>query len=59
MIKDVLPDFDYWVDEFAWVPVSFVPEIYFTAARHGEESVYATRPTEWRFETHRQRSGVQ
>ncbi len=44
MIKDVLPDFDYWVDEFAWVPVGFVPEIYFTAARHGEESVYATRP---------------
>jgi dipeptidyl aminopeptidase/acylaminoacyl peptidase len=44
MIKDVLPDFDYWVDEFAWVPGGFVPEIYFTAQRHGEGYIYATRP---------------
>jgi dipeptidyl aminopeptidase/acylaminoacyl peptidase len=44
MIKDVLPDFDNWVDEFAWVPGGFAPEIYFTAQRHGEGYIYATRP---------------
>jgi len=44
MIKDVLPDFENWVDEFAWVPGGFVPEIYFTAERHGEGHIYATRP---------------
>jgi dipeptidyl aminopeptidase/acylaminoacyl peptidase len=43
-VRDVLPDFDYWVEEFAWVPGGFVPEIYFTAGRHGEGYIYATRP---------------
>jgi dipeptidyl aminopeptidase/acylaminoacyl peptidase/protein-disulfide isomerase len=43
-IKDVLRDFDGWVDEFVWVPDAFPPQIYFTSARHGEENIYSTKP---------------
>ena len=37
-IKDLLPDFDRWVDEFAWGP--FSNEIYFAAGNHGEAPIY-------------------
>ncbi|MGC2582432.1 MAG: S9 family peptidase [Acidobacteriaceae bacterium] len=37
-IREVLPNFDRWVDEEAWGPDS--KTIYFTAGDHGEEPVY-------------------
>jgi len=37
-IKDLLPNFDRWVDEFAWSPDS--RWIYFTAGDAGEEPIY-------------------
>ena len=37
-IKDLLPNFDRWVDEFAWAPES--QKIYFTAGDAGEEPVF-------------------
>ncbi|MGC2300448.1 MAG: S9 family peptidase [Acidobacteriaceae bacterium] len=39
-IREVLPNFDRWVDEEAWGPDSKV--IYFTSGNHGEEGVYST-----------------
>ncbi|MGB6134681.1 MAG: S9 family peptidase [Acidobacteriaceae bacterium] len=39
-IKEVLPNFDRWVDEEAWGPDS--KEIYFASGDKGEEPVYAT-----------------
>ncbi len=39
-IREVLPNFDRWVDEEAWGPDSKV--IYFTAGDKGEEPLYAT-----------------
>ncbi len=51
-IKDLLPKFDNWVDEFAWAQDS--KEIYFAAAIAGEEPLFqvslngeSTRITEW------------
>jgi dipeptidyl aminopeptidase/acylaminoacyl peptidase len=41
-IKDLLSDFDRWVDEFAWVPEDS-SLIYFTAADRGEEAPYAIK----------------
>ena len=38
-IKDVLPNFDRWVDEFTWAPDS--QTIYFTAGCWGEEPVFS------------------
>ena len=38
-IKDLLPDFDNWVDEFAWAPGWQV--IYFVAESHGEAPIYS------------------
>ena len=40
-IKYLLPDFDRWVDEFAWSP-SEPNAIYFTAGQAGEEPVFGT-----------------
>ena len=37
-IRDLLPKFDNWVDEFAWGLGS--RSIYFTSGNHGEEDVY-------------------
>jgi dipeptidyl aminopeptidase/acylaminoacyl peptidase/protein-disulfide isomerase len=37
-IKDLLPKFDRWVDEFVWDPSS--KEIIFTAGNHGEQDIY-------------------
>jgi dipeptidyl aminopeptidase/acylaminoacyl peptidase len=37
-IKDLLPKFDNWVDEFAWATDS--KEVYFVAAAKGEASVF-------------------
>jgi dipeptidyl aminopeptidase/acylaminoacyl peptidase len=37
-IKDLLPKFENWVDEFAWVPDS--KTIYFTSADEGEEPIF-------------------
>ncbi len=39
-IKDLLPKFDNWVDEFAWGP-SDSHAIYFTAGEKGEEQIFA------------------
>jgi len=38
-IREVLPNFDRWVDEEAWGPDS--KTIYFAAGEHGEEPVYS------------------
>jgi dipeptidyl aminopeptidase/acylaminoacyl peptidase len=38
-IRELLPNFDRWVDEEAWSPDSAA--IYFTGGDHGEEAVYA------------------
>ncbi|MGO9316252.1 MAG: S9 family peptidase [Terracidiphilus sp.] len=43
-VKDVLPDFDYWVDEFIWAPGAFPPSIFFTSGHHGYQNIYATNP---------------
>jgi dipeptidyl aminopeptidase/acylaminoacyl peptidase len=40
-IKNVLPNFDRWVDEFVWAPDS--QRLFITAGDHGEEPVYATK----------------
>ena len=37
-IKDLLPDFDKWVDEFTWGPSSAT--IYLASSNHGEAPVY-------------------
>ena len=37
-IKDLLPKFDNWVDEFAWGLNSIT--IYFASSNHGEENIY-------------------
>jgi len=37
-IKDVMPKFDNWVDEFTWAPDSKV--IYFASGTQGEESIF-------------------
>ena len=37
-IKDLLPNFDRWVDEFAWWPYS--SSIYFVSENHGEAPIY-------------------
>ena len=37
-IKDLLPKFENWVDEFAWGP--FPGLIYITSGNHGEEPIY-------------------
>ncbi len=37
-IKDLLPDFDNWVDEFAWGP--YCRSIYFVSGTHGEAQVF-------------------
>ncbi len=39
-IRDLLPNFDRWVDEEAWSPDS--KAIYFAAGDHGEEPIYRT-----------------
>jgi dipeptidyl aminopeptidase/acylaminoacyl peptidase len=39
-IKEVLPNFDRWVDEEKWGPDS--KALYFTSGNHGEEGVYST-----------------
>jgi dipeptidyl aminopeptidase/acylaminoacyl peptidase len=39
-IKNLLPTFDRWVDEFAWAPDS--QRIYFTAGDKGEEPIFAS-----------------
>jgi dipeptidyl aminopeptidase/acylaminoacyl peptidase len=39
-IRDLLPKFDNWVDEFAWGPATS-HAIYFTAGDKGEERVFA------------------
>jgi dipeptidyl aminopeptidase/acylaminoacyl peptidase len=39
-IKNLLPKFDNWVDEFAWAPDSDL--IYFTSGEEGKEPVLAT-----------------
>ena len=38
-VKDLLPSFDRWVDEFTWSPDS--QQIYFTAGDIGQEPVFA------------------
>ncbi len=38
-IKDMLPNFDRWVDEFAWAPDS--QKMYFTSGNEGEEPVFS------------------
>jgi dipeptidyl aminopeptidase/acylaminoacyl peptidase len=38
-IKNLLPNFDRWVDEFAWAPDS--QKIFFVAGDRGQESIYA------------------
>ncbi len=38
-IRDLLPHFDNWVDEFVWNPDSQI--IYFTSADKGEESIFS------------------
>jgi dipeptidyl aminopeptidase/acylaminoacyl peptidase len=43
-IKDVLQNFDRSVEEFAWVPNSFPPRIFFTSEDHGYKNIYATKP---------------
>ncbi|HEX4286057.1 MAG TPA: S9 family peptidase [Terracidiphilus sp.] len=40
IIKDLLPKFDTWVDEFSWGPAPIDP-IYFTSAEKGEARVFA------------------
>jgi len=42
-IKDLLPNFDRWVDEFTWSTTE--GSIYFTSANHGEAEVYAATVT--------------
>jgi len=37
-IRDLLPNFDNWVDEFAWGP--FSGAIYFVSENHGEAPIY-------------------
>ena len=37
-IKNLLPKFDNWVDEFAWSKCN--PAIYFTSGNHGDEGIY-------------------
>ena len=37
-VKDLLPKFDRWVEEFAWALGSH--SIYFTSGNHGEEDIY-------------------
>jgi dipeptidyl aminopeptidase/acylaminoacyl peptidase len=37
-IKDLLPKFDRWVEEFAWAPDSQI--IYFASGNHGEAPIY-------------------
>ncbi len=39
-IKDLLPNFDNWVDEFAWAPDSSF--IYFVSGEKGESPIFAT-----------------
>ena len=39
-IKDLLPKFDRWVDEFEWAPDS--KYLYFTSGEKGKEPVFAT-----------------
>ena len=39
-IKNVLPNFDRWVDEFVWAPDS--QKIYFASGDEGEEPVFST-----------------
>ncbi len=38
-IKDLMPDFDRWVDEFAWAPNS--ANVYFTSGDAGEQPVFS------------------
>jgi dipeptidyl aminopeptidase/acylaminoacyl peptidase len=44
-IREVLPTFDRWVDEFSWAPNEFTEskEIVFTAGDRGEEPVFSCR----------------
>jgi dipeptidyl aminopeptidase/acylaminoacyl peptidase len=37
-IRDLLPNFDRWVDEFVWLRNSH--GLYFTSGNHGEEEIY-------------------
>ena len=39
-IRDLIPDFDNWVDEFAWTPNSHY--VYFTSGKEGEEDIFRT-----------------
>jgi dipeptidyl aminopeptidase/acylaminoacyl peptidase len=39
-VRDLLPKFDNWVDEFVWGPSS--QEIFFTSGIHGKEDIYLT-----------------
>ncbi|MGA3263345.1 MAG: S9 family peptidase [Terracidiphilus sp.] len=41
-IKDVLPTFDTWIDEFTWAPDS--KSIYFVSGRQGEAPIYQVDP---------------
>jgi dipeptidyl aminopeptidase/acylaminoacyl peptidase len=41
-IREVLPEFDRWVDEETWAPDS--KTIYFAAGEHGEEPIYSVEP---------------
>ncbi len=41
-VKDVLPTFDTWIDEFTWAPDS--KSIYFVSGRQGEAPVYQVDP---------------
>jgi dipeptidyl aminopeptidase/acylaminoacyl peptidase len=42
-IKDLLPSFDDWVDEFAWAPDS--KKIYFASGVKGEEPIFLADPS--------------
>jgi dipeptidyl aminopeptidase/acylaminoacyl peptidase len=43
MTKELLPDFQNWVDEFVWSKTSYM--IFFTSGRNGEERIYSIVPT--------------
>jgi dipeptidyl aminopeptidase/acylaminoacyl peptidase len=54
-IKDLLPKFDNWVDEFAWARDS--KRIFFTSSVAGEEPIFSVEtigsdPTLWTLSTH-------
>ena len=40
-IRDLMPEFDGWVDEFVWSPDS--SSVYFASAEYGEEPIFRSR----------------